>query len=80
MLFYFVKQEQLLNQQNQSVKKSERVSDGGDRDHDINVAPWRFGPAQYWYDTLGVSETGDGFDYGFKLKNEEEKERQVSNL
>ncbi len=35
---------------------------------DSNVAPWRFGPAQYWYDKLGVSETGEGFDYGFKAK------------
>ncbi|XP_034951275.1 transcription initiation factor TFIID subunit 1 [Chelonus insularis] len=31
------------------------------------VADWRFGPAQIWYDMLKVPETGDGFNYGFKL-------------
>lgn len=33
------------------------------------VADWRFGPAQVWYDMLQVNETGEGFNYGFKLKN-----------
>lgn len=32
------------------------------------VADWRFGPAQVWYDMLEVPETGDGFNYGFSLK------------
>ncbi|XP_025829249.1 transcription initiation factor TFIID subunit 1 [Agrilus planipennis] len=42
------------------------------------VADWRFGPAQIWYDMLEVPETGDGFNYGFKIKdnNEEDKENQ----
>lgn len=31
------------------------------------VADWRFGPAQIWYDMLEVPETGDNFDYGFKM-------------
>ncbi|KAF2894065.1 hypothetical protein ILUMI_12106 [Ignelater luminosus] len=31
------------------------------------VADWRFGPAQIWYDMLEVPETGDNFDYGFKI-------------
>lgn len=52
------------------MKKTEKKSDVGDREIDMNVAPWRYGPAQYWYDNLGVSETGDGFDYGFKMKKE----------
>lgn len=34
------------------------------------VADWRFGPAQIWYDMLEVPETGDGFNYGFKVKEE----------
>ena len=33
----------------------------------MEVAPWRYGPAQYWYDLLGVSDTGEDFDYGFRL-------------
>lgn len=32
------------------------------------VADWRFGPAQVWYDMLQVNETGEGFNYGFKIK------------
>lgn len=31
------------------------------------AADWRFGPAQVWYDMLEVPETGDGFNYGFKI-------------
>ncbi|KAG8041343.1 hypothetical protein G9C98_002331 [Cotesia typhae] len=38
----------------------------------LTAKDWRFGPAQFWYDMIKVSETGDGFDYGFKLaKNQE---------
>lgn len=37
-------------------------------DHAPKVAPWRYGPAQLWYDMLGVPEDGEGFDYGFKMK------------
>lgn len=32
------------------------------------VAEWRYGPAQLWYDMLGVSEDGSNFNYGFKLR------------
>ncbi|CAH1372514.1 unnamed protein product [Tenebrio molitor] len=38
------------------------------------VADWRFGPAQIWYDMLEVPETGDGFNYGFKVKEEKPQE------
>ena len=37
------------------------------KEKDVEVAPWRYGPAQYWYDLLGVSDTGEDFDYGFRL-------------
>ncbi|NXJ79291.1 TAF1 factor, partial [Trogon melanurus] len=40
------------------------------------VAEWRYGPAQLWYDMLGIPEDGSGFDYGFKLK-EKTKEQEV---
>uniref|UniRef100_A0ABM0LZA8 Transcription initiation factor TFIID subunit 1-like n=1 Tax=Saccoglossus kowalevskii TaxID=10224 RepID=A0ABM0LZA8_SACKO len=36
------------------------------------VAEWRYGPAQYWYDLLGVDPTAQELDYGFKLKSENE--------
>lgn len=32
------------------------------------VADWRFGPAQVWYDMLEVPDTGEGFNYGFKIQ------------
>uniref|UniRef100_A0A8C4ITH0 Transcription initiation factor TFIID subunit 1 n=1 Tax=Dicentrarchus labrax TaxID=13489 RepID=A0A8C4ITH0_DICLA len=35
------------------------------------VAEWRYGPAQLWYDMLGVSEDGSNFNYGFKLKEDQ---------
>lgn len=34
-----------------------------------HIAEWRYGPAALWYDMLGVPENGEGFDYGFKLKD-----------
>ncbi|KAL2095183.1 hypothetical protein ACEWY4_009902 [Coilia grayii] len=40
------------------------------------VAEWRYGPAQLWYDMLGVPEDGSGFHYGFKLKEETQEETQ----
>ncbi|XP_074863700.1 transcription initiation factor TFIID subunit 1 isoform X3 [Carettochelys insculpta] len=41
------------------------------------VAEWRYGPAQLWYDMLGIPEDGSGFDYGFKLK-EYAREQETS--
>lgn len=48
----------------QSGKSGDFVENG---DMGPKVADWRFGPAQIWYDILGVPETGDGFNYGFKI-------------
>ncbi|XP_071504650.1 transcription initiation factor TFIID subunit 1-like [Diadema antillarum] len=36
------------------------------------IAEWRYGPAQYWYDMLDVPDNGEGFGYGFKLKSAKE--------
>ncbi|XP_046733883.1 transcription initiation factor TFIID subunit 1 [Diprion similis] len=49
---------------------------GDSNDMGPKVADWRFGPAQIWYDMLEVPETGDGFNYGFKLA---EKTEEVCN-
>ena len=46
---------------------------GSDKDSKPRAADWRFGPAQLWYDMLGVSETGENFDYGFHMKYEASK-------
>lgn len=38
------------------------------------AADWRFGPAQIWYDMLEVPECGEGFNYGFKLKDSKDED------
>lgn len=40
------------------------------------VAEWRYGPAQLWYDMLGIPEDGSNFNYGFKLKENQSSEPQ----
>ncbi|KAJ8667283.1 hypothetical protein QAD02_008945 [Eretmocerus hayati] len=51
--------------------------DGGENgDMGPKVADWRFGPAQIWYDILEVPETGEGFNYGFKLDDKVEEEKE----
>ncbi|XP_078034560.1 TATA-box binding protein associated factor 1 isoform X1 [Augochlora pura] len=52
---------------------------GENGDMGPKVADWRFGPAQLWYDMLQVPETGDGFNYGFKLadKTEEQNDKEA---
>lgn len=51
-------------------ESSSNAQDGGvDGDQKAKVAPWRFGPAQLWYDRMGIDETGENFDYGFRLKS-----------
>uniref|UniRef100_H2LWS8 Transcription initiation factor TFIID subunit 1 n=1 Tax=Oryzias latipes TaxID=8090 RepID=H2LWS8_ORYLA len=50
--------------------KFSQTSGDGDKETESRpkVAEWRYGPAQLWYDMLGVPEDGSGFNYGFKLK------------
>ncbi|XP_053398607.1 transcription initiation factor TFIID subunit 1-like isoform X2 [Mercenaria mercenaria] len=73
--------EELLKMKESGViTKSEKKADGSTKEGDIDVAPWRYGPAQYWYDMLGVNETGEGFDYGFKLKKEPEEKKETEEI
>uniref|UniRef100_A0A6I8RVZ8 Transcription initiation factor TFIID subunit n=1 Tax=Xenopus tropicalis TaxID=8364 RepID=A0A6I8RVZ8_XENTR len=60
----------------QSTGDIDKVADTKPR-----VAEWRYGPAQLWYDMLGVPEDGSSFDYGFKLKenNDTEENEMVCN-
>uniref|UniRef100_A0A671L622 Transcription initiation factor TFIID subunit n=1 Tax=Sinocyclocheilus anshuiensis TaxID=1608454 RepID=A0A671L622_9TELE len=46
-----------------------QVSGEGDKVSEMRpkVAEWRYGPAQLWYDMLGVPEDGSGFYYGLLL-------------
>ncbi|KAI0232494.1 Transcription initiation factor TFIID subunit 1 [Lamellibrachia satsuma] len=46
---------------------------GKDGEQMPEIPAWRYGPAQLWYDMMGVDETGHGFDYGFKLKKAKEE-------
>lgn len=59
----FLKRVEAPNEDNK--QESERKDDTGPK-----AADWRFGPAQIWYDMLEVPETGDGFNYGFKVEEE----------
>ncbi|XP_030330484.1 transcription initiation factor TFIID subunit 1 isoform X5 [Strigops habroptila] len=55
----------------QSAGDTDKVTDTKPK-----VAEWRYGPAQLWYDMLGIPEDGSGFDYGFKLKEKKEEEEE----
>ncbi|KAM4662387.1 transcription initiation factor TFIID subunit 1 isoform 3-T3 [Discoglossus pictus] len=58
----------------QSTGDADKVADTKPK-----IAEWRYGPAQLWYDMLGVPEDGSGFDYGFKLKeNNEDEEMEIA--
>ncbi|KAI1718220.1 bromodomain-containing protein [Ditylenchus destructor] len=49
------------------AKMDEQASGSEDED---DAAPWRFGPAQIWYDRMGVPTNPKKFDYGFKLSKD----------
>ncbi|XP_058117748.1 transcription initiation factor TFIID subunit 1 isoform X2 [Anopheles coustani] len=49
------------------VKDKEADSKG---DSKPKVADWRYGPAQSWYDMLDVPDTGEDFNYGFKMADQ----------
>ncbi|KAI6202978.1 Transcription initiation factor TFIID subunit 1 [Aphelenchoides besseyi] len=36
-------------------------------EEDEEPPPWRFGPAQIWYDRMGLTENPKRFDYGFRV-------------
>lgn len=46
-------------------------------DQKPKVADWRYGPAQVWYDMLEVADSGEGFNYGFKLRDRADEEEVV---
>uniref|UniRef100_A0A8C1UCA0 Transcription initiation factor TFIID subunit n=1 Tax=Cyprinus carpio TaxID=7962 RepID=A0A8C1UCA0_CYPCA len=53
-----------------------QVSGEGDKVSEVRpkVAEWRYGPAQLWYDMLGIPEDGSGFHYGFKLRDDQKQD------
>lgn len=59
----------------ENEEKKNKTGDYSECDSmDPKVTDWRFGPAQIWYDILKIPETGENFNYGFKLadKNTDE--------
>lgn len=67
-------EEKLLSSKT-SNDKEEKTDDGNGNDKKSKMAAdWRFGPAQIWYDMLDVPESGEGFNYGFKLKDKSKNE------
>lgn len=79
-------EEKLLSEKT-SDDKEEKTDEAANGDQKSKAAAdWRFGPAQIWYDMLDVPESGEGFNYGFKLKDKhkvdqpKEEESQASVL
>lgn len=69
-------EEKLLEEVSDETKeKTPETNDSGDQKP--KVADWRYGPAQVWYDMLEVSESGEGFNYGFKLKEKSNEDDEV---
>jgi len=44
----------------------------------MKVANWRVGPARLWYDQIGLSLDLPTYDYGFKLKQSQPFQTQIS--
>ncbi|XP_039753965.1 transcription initiation factor TFIID subunit 1 isoform X2 [Pararge aegeria] len=57
-----------MEENSQASQGDFNSQNSGDKSQRPTPAHWRFGPAQAWYDMLNVPETGEGFDYGFKVK------------
>lgn len=66
-------EDKLLQEVSDETKK-ETPENNESGDQKPKIADWRFGPAQVWYDMLEVPESGDGFNYGFKLRDRTEEE------
>ena len=61
----YVLQDRLMQPVEESSSENQQDADkGGDKQPE--VAEWRYGPAQLWYDMLNTDDTGEDFDYGYK--------------
>ena len=67
MVLLIILQERMLKPL-EEIDSSNKQATAGDSEQQTLVAPWRYGPAQYWYDMMGVDELGTNFEYGFKMK------------
>ncbi|XP_016841601.1 transcription initiation factor TFIID subunit 1 [Nasonia vitripennis] len=71
-------EEKLLKPVKDKEQAGKQGESGENGDMGPKVADWRFGPAHLWYDILQVPETGEGFNYGFKLSEKPEEERPIA--
>lgn len=66
-------EEKLLSEKTNEEKEEKHDESGSSEQKAKAAADWRFGPAQIWYDMLEVPDTGEGFNYGFKLRDKADK-------
>lgn len=71
-------EDKLLGDLNSEDLRQEGPENGENSDQKPKVADWRYGPAQIWYDMLEVSDSGEGFNYGFKTSQNKEDRRANS--
>ena len=57
----------MLREKEEASSKNTSNGEAG-QDKKPKIAEWRYGPAQLWYDMLGVDDSGDDFDYGLRSK------------
>lgn len=67
-------EEKLLSEKTKEEKEEKTEESTSNEQKAKAAADWRFGPAQIWYDMLDVPETGEGFNYGFKMKEKIKKD------
>lgn len=72
-----VDDEQVLLQEISDDLLSKQPENNDNGDSKAKVADWRYGPAQVWYDMLNVPDSGDGFNYGFKVKETDDEEEML---
>lgn len=62
-------EDRLLSERIDPAKVQADHDHGEAGDQKPKIADWRYGPAQVWYDMLDVADSGEGFNYGFKLRD-----------
>lgn len=69
-------EEKLLSEITDAMtEKSPETGEAGD--NKPKVADWRYGPAQVWYDMLEVPDSGEGFNYGFRMKEDPQQKEEI---
>ncbi|XP_017847616.1 transcription initiation factor TFIID subunit 1 isoform X2 [Drosophila busckii] len=63
-------EDKLLGDLNSEDVRQDGPENGENSDQKPKVADWRYGPAQIWYDMLEVPDSGEGFNYGFKINQQ----------